>query len=213
MIGICPKCGNYDWNKEISQDGSKIICQSCGHRWPFKRLPLFIITGASGVGKTTGLQELMQHETDYIVMDSDIFCFMPHGTAEEMKFKRETLLNVSKNVMQVGKPLVWSASSLPDQFEDTYNRRFFSNIYYLALVCDAQKLEQRMRKGRHIDDENWIKGSADFNNWFMKNGPSYKYPIEVCDISELSIKEYAKFIDEWIMSKIHNENYLIRSVI
>nr|WP_295682222.1 hypothetical protein [uncultured Lachnoclostridium sp.] len=52
MIGNCPNCGNYHWQKEISEDRKRIICIQCNHQWNFNSLPLFILTGCSGVGKT-----------------------------------------------------------------------------------------------------------------------------------------------------------------
>ena len=39
---------------------------------PTKNQPLFIITGASGVGKSTACEILFQNEKDYIVLESDI---------------------------------------------------------------------------------------------------------------------------------------------
>ena len=31
MIEICPKCGNHEWDKEIT--GDKICCPKCGEEW------------------------------------------------------------------------------------------------------------------------------------------------------------------------------------
>ena len=39
---------------------------------PTVKQSLFIVTGASGVGKTTFCEELFRKEKDYIVMESDI---------------------------------------------------------------------------------------------------------------------------------------------
>lgn len=39
---------------------------------PDKKFPLFIVTGASGVGKSTMCEILFKKETDYIVLESDI---------------------------------------------------------------------------------------------------------------------------------------------
>lgn len=51
MIGTCARCGNYEWDKEV--DGNVIRCPKCGNTWEFIKLPLFVLTGCSGVGKTT----------------------------------------------------------------------------------------------------------------------------------------------------------------
>jgi hypothetical protein len=37
------------------------------------------------------------------------------------------------------------------------------------MVCDPAVLEKRMRGGLGIEDEEWIKGSISFNNWFCEN--------------------------------------------
>ena len=39
---------------------------------PTKKLPLFLVSGASCVGKTSLCEELFRSETDYIVLESDL---------------------------------------------------------------------------------------------------------------------------------------------
>ena len=51
MITICPACGNHEWNKEVRE--GRIFCPVCGGMWELPRVPLLILTGCSGVGKTT----------------------------------------------------------------------------------------------------------------------------------------------------------------
>ena len=58
MIGQCIKCGNCNWDKEIN--GNTVRCPKCGHTWEKRTLPLFILTGCSGVGKTTTAQYILQ---------------------------------------------------------------------------------------------------------------------------------------------------------
>lgn len=202
MISICPKCGNTEPEKKITEDGKFIICHKCNNKWQFKRMPLFIITGASGVGKTTTCQKLMQNETEYIVMDGDILFFMKHDTKEALKFKRETLLRMAKNISQIGMPVVLNTPCLPDQFENTYERQFFTDTYYIALVCDSDVLEKRMRNGRGIDDEGWIKQSVSFNNWILENGKNQTPVIDLCDTTSRTVSEAAEFVDRWIKEKL-----------
>ena len=53
VFTICPQCGDYSEEKTIDTSGPFAICPSCGYAHPFKRLPLFVVTGASGSGKST----------------------------------------------------------------------------------------------------------------------------------------------------------------
>lgn len=207
MIGSCIKCGNFEWDKTITEDGKRIHCPKCGYEWNFHRLPLFILTGCSGVGKTTTCQALLQKTQDYVIMDCDYFHMLPGKTEEDWHQRKEQVLSFSRNIMQAGKPLLWSAACIPEQFEQTYNRRFFSNIYYLALVCDAHALRLRMTQGRKIEDEQWIQGSIDFNEWFKTKSREYEYPIDVYDITERSSSEVADYVDLWVHEKLKLETY------
>lgn len=203
MIGVCPKCGNYEWNKQVTEDKQYILCQQCGHQWEFKVMPLFILTGCSGVGKTTTAQELIRRDTDFIVLDADfLFNLMPHETDEDYKNWVEQILSLSKNIMQGGKPLLWTIAGALDYFDNTYNRRFFTEVHFLALVCKSEDLEKRMREGRHITDSNWINSSFDYNRWFIENGIVSNQKIDTYDITGKSVSEVADYVTQWIEAKL-----------
>ena len=203
MIGICPKCGNYEWNKQVTEDKQYLFCQQCRHQWKFKAMPLFILTGCSGVGKTTTAQELIRRDTDFIVLDADfLFNIMPHNTDEDYKNWVEQILSLSKNIMQGGKPLLWTIAGALDYFENTYNRRFFTEIHYLALVCNSEDLEKRMREGRNITDSNWINSSIDYNRWFIEKGIVSNQKIDTYDITGKSISEVADYVTQWIETRL-----------
>lgn len=199
MIGICPKCGNYEWNKEISEDKTKITCMGCGHEWKFKCMPLFILTGCSGVGKTTTAQELLQMDTAYLVMDADMFGMM----GDDYQARAEQLLSFSKNIMQGGKPLLWTMAGALEMLDQTYNRRFFSEIYYLALVCEEKELVRRMREGRKIDNEDWIQGSVGHNRYLMEHDEIDDVYYDKYDITGKSVSEIAVYVDNWINGKMN----------
>lgn len=201
MIGNCPKCGNYEWNKQVSEND--IICQQCGHQWGFKAMPLFILTGCSGVGKTTTAQELIQRDTEFIVMDADFFYnILPHDTDEDYRNWVEQIMSLSKNIMQSGKPLLWTMAGALEHFEKTYHRRFFTKIHYLALVCNSIALEKRMREGRHITDSNWINSSIDYNRWFIEHGTVSNQKIDTYDITGKSVSEVADYVTQWVMARL-----------
>lgn len=165
MLGICGKCGNYDWDKEV-KDG-QIKCPKCGHLWAYKPLPLYILTGCSGVGKTTTAKKIMEKYADVVTLDADIFYnIMPGETQEDYYAQVEQIQSLSRNIMQCGKPVLWTMAGNLDKLWHTYNSRFFSQIHCLALVCDEDALRKRMREGRGITDEGWIQGSVDYNDYF-----------------------------------------------
>jgi broad-specificity NMP kinase len=203
MIGMCPKCGNYEWNKQISEDKKYIKCQQCGHQWKFKAMPLFVLTGCSGVGKTTTAQELIQRDTKFITMDADfLYNIMPHTTDEDYKNWVEQIMSLSKNIMQSGKPLLWTMAGALDYFESSYNRRFFTELYFLALVCNSEDLEKRMREGRHSTDQNWINSSIKYNRWFIENGSLSGHKIDTYDITGKSSSEIADYVIQWVDAKL-----------
>lgn len=42
----------------------------------------------------------------------------------------------------------------PKQFENLPEKELFSNMYYLAIVCDDETMMQRMTVGRKVTDLN-----------------------------------------------------------
>lgn len=203
MIGICPKCGSHKWNKQVTQDKQHILCEECEHQWSFRAMPLFILTGCSGVGKTTTAQELISRDTNFIVLDADfLYNIMPHNTEDDYKNWVEQILSLSKNIMQSGKPLVWTIAGALNYFESTYNRRFFTDIHYLALVCNSEDLVKRMREGRHITDENWINSSVEYNRWFIEKGNVSDKRIDTFDISGKNVSDVADYVTQWIETKL-----------
>ena len=197
MIGTCAKCGNYEWDKEV--DGNVIRCPKCGNTWEFVKLPLFVLTGCSGVGKTTTAMEIIRRKVDFVVLDADMFYnIMPHETEEDYYDQVEQIGSLSKNIMQSGKPVLWAMAGNLDKLLKTYNSRFFRNIRCLALVCDEELLRTRMREGRGIADENWIQSSVDYNEYFKSHHSLGDTEFETFDISGKSVSEVADFVVEWV---------------
>ena len=59
-----------------------------------KALPLCILTGCSGVGKTTTALRLQQMKIDFVVLDADFFTIMPSETNEEWAAHVEQMQNI-----------------------------------------------------------------------------------------------------------------------
>lgn len=201
MIAQCIKCGNYAWDKTV--EDNKISCPKCGHQWTFRKLPLFVLTGCSGIGKTTTAHELMTDAVDVVVLDSDFFySLLPHETPEDYLHQIEMLEDLSKNIMQSGKPVLWAMAGNLDKLNSVYNRRFFSDIFCLALVCEEDTLRQRMTRGRRITDEDWIQSSIQYNNYFKNNTAINDMSFDICDTEGKDPMEVAEEVKKWIAGKM-----------
>ena len=110
-------------------------CRECGAEWEFQSLPLFILTGCSGVGKTTTAIEIIRKKVDFVVFDADIFAgFINWNDEESCNSWVELIENISKDIMQSGKPVLWTMAGCLERLPKAYNSRYFSEIIVLALV-------------------------------------------------------------------------------
>ena len=72
MINICPNCGSYRADKTIDPAGLYAVCPECGYRQPFLRLPLLVVSGASGAGKSSVCNYLLGKLREVVILDADI---------------------------------------------------------------------------------------------------------------------------------------------
>lgn len=197
MIATCPKCQNNEWDKEVIE--KYILCPKCGMKWQFFKKPLYILTGCSGVGKTTTGMALQKMTGEFIVLDSDLFYnIMIHETEDDEYKQLEQMQSLSCNITQAGKSVVWTMAGNIDKLNKTYSSRFFSEIKVLALTCTNAELRRRMREGRNISDEQWLKSSSDYNEYFITHTKLGETEFDSIDITELTPKEVANKVLDWL---------------
>ena len=190
MLGICSACGNTEWDKEVT--GNIIRCPKCGNEWKLEKLPIFFLTGCSGVGKTTTAIELQKMTDEYVIIDVDWLrnIAWPQNDEEENDLI-EQVYSVSKNISQSKKPVVWTMAGGIDRLHHTYGKRFFSEIKVLALTTEPEVLKKRMAEGRGIDDETWIQSSIDYNNYFRTHNYLGDTEFDTLDCTNATPKEVA----------------------
>lgn len=170
---------------------------------PTKKLPLFCITGASCVGKTTVCNELFKNEKDYIVLESDITWNDIYNTPEDdYRAYRRMWAKLCANISQIGLPCVVCGSCVPKQFESLPERELFSEIHYLAVVCGDETMVHRMTVGRNVTDEKWIASSMHFNDWLKEKHDKTRPNIHLLDTTNLTPEQAAEYVDRWIKSKL-----------
>lgn len=92
----------------------------------FLQLPLFIITGASGEGKTTIALELTSITKDFNIIETDILWDQRYNSPEtNYREYRVQWLRIAKNISQNGKPVVLCGTAMPNQIEECEESRYF----------------------------------------------------------------------------------------
>src|ERR671927_973598 len=185
MFNLCPNCGEYRADKEVVAEGAYAVCPVCRFRHQFLRLPLFILTGASGAGKSTVCLGLAARMKEVVVMESDILWGAEFDRPEtNYREYRETWLRLCKNISQGGRPVVLCGVGEPGQFERCVERRYFSELHYLALTCDAELLVSRLRSRpawRGTSNDDCIRQQVAFNRWLTEIARKTEPPMALLD--------------------------------
>ena len=198
MFNVCTNCGEDRLDKTIDPSGPYAICPVCTHKHPFLRLPLFIVTGSSGAGKTTLCLQLASSMDDVVVFEGDVLWRKEFANprADIIEF-RNLCLRVCKNISQAGRPVVLCSSAPPPQLEQCVERRYFDQLYYLVVTCDESSLIERLRKRpkwwQFESDEFIIRQQLQFNKTTLLKMPREKPDfIATANMSELSLMPYQK---------------------
>ncbi|MBN2394784.1 MAG: AAA family ATPase [Anaerolineae bacterium] len=204
MFNVCHQCGLYRADKTIDPAGPYAICPECGYKHTFRYLPLLIVSGASGTGKSTICNELVGHFTDAVLLDSDIlWCPAFNNPENDYRDFFEIWLRMSKNIGQSGQPVVLfgAGAGVPGNIEPCVERRYFSAVHYLALTCDDDILTARLRarpQWRASADDAFSQTQIDFNRWFRETGPTLDPPITTLDTTHSVTEETVKQVAHWI---------------
>jgi len=197
----------YHADKVIDPNGPFAICPECGYKHPFQQHPLLIVSGASGTGKTTVCLQLLSQVTGAVLLDSDILWRSEFNTPEtNYQDFFELWLRVCKNISQSGRPVVLfgAGAGVPENIENLVERRYFSKVHYLALVCSDETLAERLQKRpiwRGTHETTYIEKQIHFNHWFKTyhDQPT----IKLLDTTNAPLKETSLQVASWIDS-CHN---------
>ena len=206
MFNVCPNCGMYSVEKHIDPSGSFAICPHCQYAHPFLQQPLFLITGASGTGKSTVCLYLTYLLKECVVLDQDILWGVVPDTSEDnYSVFRNVWLRVVKNVGQAGKPVVLCGTALPEQFEECPERRYFSTLYYLTLICDDDVLVGRLKgrpEWRMSYTPEFLENMLQFNRWLKANASLTQPPMTLYDTSNSNIDENVEYVAKWVRERL-----------
>ncbi len=204
MFNVCANCGEYRADKTVDPAGPYAVCPLCGHRHPFRQLPLLIVTGASGAGKSAVCLALTGAVEEAVLLESDIL-WRPEFDRPETGYRDyfELWLRTCKNIGQSGRPVVLFGTGLgvPANVEPCVERRYFTAVHYLALTCGDEALAARLQarpRWRGSADGAFLEAQVRLNRWFREEGPRASPPVEVLDTAGCSVAETSAQVASWI---------------
>lgn len=202
MMNVCFQCGMYHADKIIDPTGPFAVCPECGCKHLFKQLPLLIVSGASGAGKTAICRQLLGKITRAVLLDSDII-WRPEFNTPDSNYRDffEIWLRLCKNISQSGRPVVLFGVGVgvPENIENRIERRYFSNVHYLALVCSDETLSERLHQRplwRGTREPVYREEHIRLNHWFK----SYdgQPTIQLMDTTNVPLEETARQVASWM---------------
>jgi hypothetical protein len=143
---FCTSCEAGMPHRDPVPEQGTAICTRCGTENKIACVPLFVITGGSGSGKTTVTQGLLRKLNPYLVVDADFLSHDRNAFDSWDAFYNFTTI-VSLTLARNLRPIVLVAGVGPSQIEKAKTSSFFSAVHFLVISCDQATQTARL-KGR-----------------------------------------------------------------
>jgi 2-phosphoglycerate kinase len=208
MTNVCSNCGAYRSDKNVDPEAGIVICPECSHTMPLEFRPLFVVGGPSGAGKSTVLTRLVSYELPVVVMDCDIL-WEPRHDSPESNYREffEMWLRIARNIHQSGRPCVLFAGggAVPHNIEPCVERRYVSDVYYLALIAKDEVLRKRLKARptwRGSSHDAFIRSHLEYSRWLTTSEEAARYGITIVDTSTDAVETTTAKVADWICAHL-----------
>jgi 2-phosphoglycerate kinase len=167
-------------------------------------LPLFAISGATGVGKSTTCKRLAAALRQCNVLDADLWWRTEYwDDPESTAWMYAMHLNVAAYLNRSGRPTIIGGAVHPPRWERIPERASVSTIHYLALVADPGEHERRLiaRGGTGPDDPHF-EAYFEFNRWLVANAERTEPPMTLLDTTRQRPDETASAARAWVLARL-----------
>ena len=213
MFHFCPNCWATRRDLDVDHEDGTVTCPACGESRGFRSEPLLVITGASGVGKTTIYREVVG-TVPAVLVEPDLYWLEPRGEVceawrglDDVDRRAFHLLQYA-TIMRSGRPVVAVGAALgdPGAVERLPEADYFPAIHYLALVCDPDEQARRIRARpgwADVDDEPWAdverQQAADARYRELAEEDD---DFETVDTTEATVEETVEAVRSWIRERV-----------
>lgn len=193
---FCYQCGGYTVKRRTLIDSTGYFsCDACDNHFTKIVLPLFIVTGASGAGKSTIIEPLQHILTEYGVFDKDQIW------ANNWDMVANNFFRIASALAQGDKKTVIVGTVVPAHLEGLSDRDLVGDIYYINLHTDDQTRRTRLTTRRKwgLPDEEFIQAHARFASQLLIDAETkFGHPMPTIDTTFQSPEEVAAQVADWI---------------
>lgn len=201
---FCYVCGGYTVKRRaLIQCTGTFVCDECGFRFTKTVLPLFIVTGASGAGKSTIIEPLQHRLKAYGVFDKDQIW------ANNWDMVANNFFRIASALAQGGRKTVVVGTIVPHHLEGLSDRDLVGDIFYINLHTDDQTRRIRLTTRRKwgLPSEEFIQAHARFATQLLQDAETkFGHPMPTIDTTFNSPEEVAEQVADWIETHEHENN-------
>lgn len=146
----CEACGASTFPELIPAVGDALRCPTCRDERPLQRPPLLIVTGTSGIGKSTLCARLAGTIPGAVCIDADLFAedhvSVVPPSQDYPAFWR-SMMRIAHEVAQNNVVAVIFSTMLPAQaLANSDLLGYFDSAQFLCLTCPADELSARLAR-------------------------------------------------------------------